>query len=142
MKPSLFVDSWGWIALANPRETRHIEVRNLYQEETAKGTQIYTTDYVVNEVITFLFSRVGAVKAEPYLTALIQAIRLREIQMLMITPHHFWKTWQMRCKYRNRPTISFTDLASCVMMREQKITRVVTGDQHFAEVGLGFQLLP
>ena len=38
--------------------------------------------------------------------------------------------------------ISFTDLTSFVVMKEEKVTDVLTNDRHFAQVNLGFVPVP
>ena len=48
----------------------------------------------------------------------------------------------LRLKLHDKPTISFTDLTSMVVMEELGINQVMTGDAHFSQVGLGFQLVP
>lgn len=43
---------------------------------------------------------------------------------------------------RREPRISFTDLTSMVVMEERGITDILTEDTHFAQVGMGFRILP
>jgi len=42
----------------------------------------------------------------------------------------------------NKPDISFTDLTSFVLMQELVINKAFTGDAHFEEINLGFEILP
>ena len=42
----------------------------------------------------------------------------------------------------NKPDISFTDLTSFVLLQELWINKVFTGDAHFEEINLGFEILP
>ena len=49
---------------------------------------------------------------------------------------------RLRLRYHDKPRISFTDLTSFVVMRELGLHRVLTGDAHFEQVGLGFVRFP
>ncbi len=48
----------------------------------------------------------------------------------------------MRLKYADKPLISFTDLSSMVVMKELEISLVLTGDDHFNQVGMEFIKVP
>jgi len=41
-----------------------------------------------------------------------------------------------------QPKISFTDLTSMVIMKELGIKDIITGDEHFNGVGMGFKRVP
>ena len=58
--------------------------------------------------------------------------------MTPLTPERFSAAWRLRLRYHDKPRISFTDLTSFVVMRELRLQRVLTGDAHFEQVGLGF----
>jgi uncharacterized protein len=45
-------------------------------------------------------------------------------------------------KYHDKPSISFVDFISMVVMQEIGVKKIFTGDNHFAQVNLGFELLP
>jgi predicted nucleic acid-binding protein len=59
-----------------------------------------------------------------------------------ITAERFEKAKDLRIKFRDKPGISFTDLTSMVVMVEMGITNILTQDDHFSQVGLGFQKIP
>lgn len=142
MSGPLFVDSWGWIVLANQQESLFGQVKSLYQEAVRTGSRIVTTDYILDEVITFLFAKAHLKQAVGYLSALHSAVYNDQIHLERISLDRFEKAWQMRVKYRDHPKISFTDFTSFVVMREVGIFRVLTEDDHFEQIGLGFTLLP
>jgi predicted nucleic acid-binding protein len=48
----------------------------------------------------------------------------------------------LRRKYSDKPRISFTDFTSMVVMSELGITDVMTEDDHFLQVGMGFNKVP
>ncbi|MBM3335460.1 hypothetical protein FJY63_12440 [Candidatus Sumerlaeota bacterium] len=45
-------------------------------------------------------------------------------------------------RFEDKPKISFGDPTSMVVMRELGVRDIVTGDQHFAQVSVGFRLVP
>ncbi|MFO8163330.1 MAG: hypothetical protein R6T98_04120, partial [Desulfatiglandales bacterium] len=59
-----------------------------------------------------------------------------------ITPLRFEEAKKMRLKFDDKPRISFTDLTSMTVMKELGLRDIVTADDHFEHVGLGFQLRP
>ena len=63
-------------------------------------------------------------------------------QLERITPARFDRAWDLRRKYHDKPDISFVDFTSMVVMLDLGITEVFTGDDHFWQVNLGFQLVP
>jgi hypothetical protein len=44
---------------------------------------------------------------------------------------------ELRTKYLDKPAISFTDFTSMSIMKELKITHVLSQDEHFIQVGMG-----
>ncbi len=142
MRSGLFIDSWGWIVLANRGEDSFETVSRFYQQEVSAGTVIVTTDYVLDEVITFLFPRMPNKLATKYLQGLIGSVAGGQIRLERIGNDRFEKAWRMRLKYVDHPKISFTDLASFVVMQEISVSRALTNDQHFEQVNLGFLKYP
>jgi len=58
------------------------------------------------------------------------------------SPSRFEEAKVLRLRFDDKPRISFTDLTSMVVMREIGVTDVITGDEHFEHVGMGFQRKP
>src|SRR5207249_5266154 len=57
MADAVLIDTWGWLALGHRRDARHQEVKAFYQALRKQGVRLYTTDYVLDEVISLLFRR-------------------------------------------------------------------------------------
>jgi predicted nucleic acid-binding protein len=138
----LFVDTWGWLALRDKGEAHHRAAVEIFQGARKTLHGIVTTDYVLDEAITLLFRRLAVHKAKESLEALLAAVDGGEISLAAITPTRFAQAVKLRLKYRERPEISFTDFTSMVVMRELGLQQVLTEDGHFAQVGLGFELVP
>lgn len=95
----VFVDTWGWLALGHAKDPWHNEV--------------YTSDYILDELITLLFRR-----------------------------EHFSEAWKLREKLDDKPKISFTDLTSAVVMKSNNIQTVLTDDDHFLQIGYDLMRIP
>jgi predicted nucleic acid-binding protein len=50
----IFVDTWGHLALGHRRDPHHLEVKKFYQGLRDQGVAIYTSDYVLDELVTLL----------------------------------------------------------------------------------------
>ena len=101
-----------------------------------------TSDYVLDEVITSLFNRVNFEGALRFVEAILSDAKAGQIRLERIDEDRFNFAWLLRNVYRDKPDISFTDLTSFVLMREQEISRAFTGDHHFEMVNLGFEIWP
>lgn len=139
---SIFLDTWGWLALGNSNDPYHEIVKNLYLEIHQSSTVIYTSDYVLDELISLLFRRERFDKASTFVNSIFEADSNGIIKIESITIERFRSAWDLRIKYQDKPLISFTDLTSMVLMTELGITNILTQDEHFIQVGLGFLRIP
>jgi predicted nucleic acid-binding protein len=142
MNKYIFVDAWAWLALSNRKDMHHELARKLYGELKEAGYTMVTSDYVIDEVITVLFKNVDFSSARDFIESLFAAIKDNQIKLERITEPRFKMAWSLRKKYQDKPDISFTDLTSFVLMQELAINCVFTGDAHFNQVNLGFEIIP
>ena len=138
----IFIDTWGWLTLRDRDESRHEDTKEFYQKFRDQNGIIYTSDYVLDETITLLFKRLPFKTAKKSLAQIDKAIEKGYLQVEWVTPERFERTKVLRLKYQDKPKISFTDLTSMVVMREIGVKDIVTGDEHFEHVGMGFQKCP
>lgn len=142
MKGNLFIDTWGWVTIHNKREPRHGEINAFYRDFRAQGGTIYTTDYVLDETLTLLFRRLPFSLARKSMAFLDEAVRQGYLCLEMITPERFKQAKELRLRFQDKPKISFTDLTSMVVMKELGLISILTEDDHFAWVGMGFKKVP
>ncbi len=142
MEEELFIDTWGWLVIHNKREPQHIEVNKFYRKFRAHGGTIYTTDYVLDETLTLLFRRLSFSVAGEAMSILDNAIKQGYLKVERISPQRFEKAKELRLKYQDKPEISFTDLTSMVVMKELDLISILTDDDHFIRVGMGFSKSP
>ena len=70
------------------------------------------------------------------------AIEEGYLRLERITAERFEKAKSLRMRFQDKPKISFTDFTSMVVMAELGITDILTEDEHFTQVSMGFQKVP
>lgn len=138
----LFVDTWGWLVLADSKDPAHARAVSERRRRLAPG-RLITTDYVLDETFTRLFSRCTFALARQFSDAVLEAAEPAGLlQIERITPERFDAAYRLRLRHRDKPGISFTDLTSFVVMKELGIREALTADAHFKQIHLGFRLVP
>jgi predicted nucleic acid-binding protein len=139
---TLFVDTWGWVALQNPRDHHHDRVKAVVKEYYLRERPLVTSNFVLDETITLLYSRQEPEAASRSVKKILSLASSGFLDIETITTTRFRKTLDLRWKYSDKPGISFTDLSSMAVMEERGIKDVITGDAHFEHVGMGFRRRP
>lgn len=137
----LFIDTWGWLALRDKGDRHHNEAVAAFDKALTSGF-IVTTDYVLDETFTLMFRRLAIHKAKESMEFLITATGEGGVMMAQVTAARFREAVRLRLKFKDKPGISFTDFTSMLVMQELEVKRILTEDGHFAQVGLGFDLVP
>lgn len=137
----VLMDTWGRLALGHRRDSHHREINALYKELRSGDACIYTTDYVLDEVMTLLFRREVFEEAVRFMEGIFQAVEAGQLIVERITSDRFTSAWRLRKRLQDKPKISFTDLTSMIVMKERGIKEVLTEDEHFIQVGMGFRRL-
>jgi len=142
MDKGIFVDTWGWLTLRDKKEKYHTEISRFFCNVISCNCPVYTTDYVLDETFTLFFKRLSSFHAQNSADMILKAVYAGDIQLERISPDRFNTTWEFRKKFQDKPSISFTDLSSMVVMRETGIQQILTGDDHFIHVNMGFMIVP
>lgn len=137
----LFVDTWGWLVLANDRDPSFRAVRRLRETAARSGASV-TTGYVLDETATRLFHTRPFPQARDFVEGVFESSRRGLLDIESVTGARFAAAWRLRLRYEDKPRVSFTGLTSFVVMSERGVRQVITGDAHFDQVGLGYTLLP
>lgn len=130
----LFIDTWGFLALADSRESFHKQVKKFYRKFHRERGKAITSDYVLDETMTRLFSKAPFPLAERFVSGVFASIQAGFIGLERVTEERFQSAWDLRRKLDDKPDISFTDLTSMVIMKESGITDILTYDKHFRTV--------
>jgi len=134
----LFVDTWGWIAVADRRDAGHDSATEIFRQARRSGGVI-TSNFILDETFTHLFKRRPFEDAWHFTTTVVQS---PFIDIQEVTEARFFKTIELRKQFSDKPRISFTDLSTITIMVELGIADILTADRHFTHVGLGFRALP
>jgi len=136
MANRISVDTAGWMSMADKNDKHHTECIRARDEWLRKGYLFLTTDYVVDETLTLIRTRIGIDGAEKWWDQVSGSPRLKFEWI------HFERAERARVwffKWRDK-SFSFTDCTSFVVMKELSLIMAFTGDKHFVEAG--FEILP
>ena len=133
---ALFVDTAGWMACADSADPAHARSRAARDSALEAGQPLITTDFVVDETLTLIRLRLGLDAAETWWRQIDDSSRLRWER---VDSERFEKARDLFFHHRDKD-FSFTDCTSFVIMRELRLTHVMSTDRHFRQ--MGFQMLP
>lgn len=134
----LFVDTWGWVAVADRKDNGHEAATEIFRQARRSGGAV-TSNFILDETFTLLFKRRPFEDAWHFTT---DVVRSPFIDIQEVTTVRFSRTIELRKQFSDKPKISFTDLSTMAIMLELGITDILTADQHFTHAGLGFRALP
>ena len=131
MVPSVFADTFYWLAMARPRDLWHVAARDWATANAA--TRLVTTDEVLTEFLNALAGAGPAARA--YAAATVRDICSDpRVTVLPQTRVDFDAALAF---YEARPDkeYSLTDCRSMLAMRSLGISEVFTNDHHFTQEG-------
>jgi predicted nucleic acid-binding protein len=131
MPPSVFADTFYWLALARPRDAWHAAVWRWAKANPA--TRIVTTDEVLTEFLNALSGAGPAGRA--HAAATVHDVRSDpQVDVLPQTRADFDAALAL---YEARPDkgYSLTDCRSMLALRALGLTEVLTNDHHFTQEG-------
>ncbi len=71
-----------------------------------------------------------------------EAIEQGYLNLEWISSERFDTAKELRLRFKDKPMISFTDFTSIAVMKELNIKSILTEDDHFIQVGMGFRNRP
>ncbi len=132
----LFVDTAGWMMLADAADPLHRKAAAARDRWLEEGGILVSTDYVLDETLTLLRFRLGLDAAEAWWN---QVEDSRRLVWERIDPDRAEKARRWMFRWRDKQ-FSFTDCTSFVVMKERRLRKALTSDRHFKQAG--FQLVP
>jgi predicted nucleic acid-binding protein len=132
----VFVDTGGWMACADRSDPAHLACTVARDTALEAGRLLITTDFVVDETLTLIRFRLGLTAANAWWQQIDGSARLRWER---VENDRFERARNLFFQYRDKH-LSFTDCTSFAIMRELRLTTVITTDAHFSQVG--FDVLP
>lgn len=132
----LFVDTAGWMAMADRKDPLHQEFRRFRDAHLKKGGLLVTSDYVMDETLTLIRVRIGLDASRRFYEQAVGSARLRW-ERLDVSRCQAALEWFFGWTDK---TFSFTDCTSFVILRELGLKKVLTCDGHFRSAG--FEIVP
>ena len=128
---AIFADTFYWIALLNSRDTWHLEVVKVSQE--ISNSPLVISDGIIDELFAYSSKRGNLLRLK--VSELYKIFRKDpNIQIISYSPQIRQKAIDL---YEQRPDkgYSLVDCISMVIMKEMRISEVLTNDKHFAQEG-------
>ena len=136
MRQALFVDTGGWMAMADTADPAHAASRAARDKWLRAGGILLSTDYIIDETLTLIRLRLGLRAASAWWE---QVEGSRRIRWEWIDPMRAEKARSWFFRWTDKD-FSFTDCTSFVVMKELHQRRALTTDRHFRQAG--FEMVP
>ena len=131
MKENIFVDTSGWLALVNKRDSWHKKAKDIRQKLIEQRCVFWVSDYVIVEIANSL-SRLQFRKIAVNLIDSI--LKSKELTLVRIDSEFFNASWKFY-KERQDKEWSLTDCTSFTLMSRYEIKTAFTNDHHFEQAG-------
>ncbi|MEM2894218.1 MAG: PIN domain-containing protein [Candidatus Bathyarchaeia archaeon] len=134
----IFLDTSALIAYYNVDDRYHAEASET-MERLRRGeiplTRFYTTDYILDETLTFIECVLGIHELAVEVGEALQTSPFTTI--IRIDEEIFSEAWSM---FKRSRGYSFTDCTSFTVIKKYGITHAFTFDKNFRDAG--FQIIP
>jgi predicted nucleic acid-binding protein len=135
----IFVDTWAWYALTDRNDADHLIAEATNRQLIEERHIFVTTNYVLSETVTLVRYKLYHAVAVQFWKTTKQLIGSGLVKLIRVSALQEEHAWEIFEQY-NDQDFSFTDCTSFAVMKELKLSRVFTGDDHFAT--MGFVLVP
>ncbi len=124
----VFVDTSGWYALADGRDPHHEAAKGWFEQN---ALPLVTTDYVLDETLTFIRMKLGHPLAVDFGGRLLGSALA---QLVPVTLEDRDAAWEIFKKFKDQK-FSFTDCTSFAVMKRLGLKQALTADKHFQVMG-------
>jgi uncharacterized protein len=131
MASDLFIDTSGFFALVSRRDAKHDEAQKIWRRMRAEKRNVVTTDYVLDETATLLKAR-----GEAHLVGLLfeRVFKSAATRVCWMDAAQFEVVAAFFAKHADQAW-SFTDCVSFCVMKQMRLQKALTSDQHFEQAG-------
>ncbi len=127
MKP-VFVDTGGWFAALARRDQDHAAASDFLRQWRGR---LVTTDYVLDETLTLIQSRIDHATAVDFLDAIERSSTL---DLVFVAPEDYYKALDL-FRQRADKQWSFTDCTRFTVMARMELSHALAFDNHFQQAG-------
>lgn len=125
---SIFVDTSAWYAVVISTDPNHHLARTWL---AANKERLLTTDFVIDETLTLLRSRIAGSTAIEFGS---QVLSSPDVDVIHVSREQFMEAWRVFRDFAETEW-SFTDCTSKVVIEELRIERTFSFDRHFSQFG-------
>lgn len=136
MKQRMFVDTAGWMALADAKDPLHASSLTARDQWLETGGLLVISNYIIDETLTLIRMRLDLDAAKRWWSQVSDSPRCRTE---WVTPDRMERALHWFFSWKDQ-SFSFTDCTSFVLMKELRIQKVLTADHHFYTAG--FEIIP
>ncbi len=127
----LFVDTGAFIALQDASDSHHLSAAG-FLKTPPPACRFVTSNFVVDETITFLRRRAGYARAAAYADSMLQT---RLFDVVTVDPAIERAALDVFKRFKDKE-LSFTDCVSIALVRSLRMDGVFGFDSDFRSVGL------
>jgi predicted nucleic acid-binding protein len=133
---NLFADTSAWYAVYDQLDSNHLTAQALLQAQVQRRVQFCMTDYIWDETLTLIRTRLGY---RPAVACGEWLLSSPVIRLIRIEPDLWNDAWALFRRYDDKE-FSFTDCTSFVVMQRYHLVDAFAFDHHFEQ--MGFRLWP
>lgn len=126
----VFVDSSMFYALVDEKDHFHHQATQIWQTLKKQGTQLVTSNYMLDETFTLIRFRRGVTVVDAFRRSLVN---IYEVKIMRVTVADEAGAWDFFLK--DWADLSFTDCVSFAMMKRLNIKVAAAFDRHFQRAG-------
>lgn len=133
---STFVDTSAFAAQFIDSDEVHKVVEEEILSLRQAGTSLLTSDYVIDETLTLIASRIGQHYSKQASQMIKHLMSRRALQVQFVGEDYFKQAWQLFDNRGEQRGFSFTDATVVVLCQKLGISDVLSLDRGFAAHGL------
>lgn len=127
----MFCDTSGFVALFVRSDMHHAQAKRRWQSMLRHHIPLFTSEYIFDELMTILAGKVSHAFACQVGASLLQS---QTVTMLYVQDEQIPLIFKEFQRYLDQD-LSFTDVASFFLMRQEGMHTAFTFDADFAKVG-------
>jgi predicted nucleic acid-binding protein len=133
----VFVDSSAFLALEDPAEQSHPDVRAALQQLVRSRARLVSSNFVFDESYTLILSRLGRNRAVTWGESFMRG---KLVELLRVGEDHERRAWEIILAFEDKE-FSYTDATSFAVSESMGIREALSLDRHFREYGQ-LQVIP
>lgn len=132
MREKIFIDTSSFAMFLHANEDVKKKITDKFLQLERQGYQFFTSDYVLDELMTLLRCRQKA--SVKLIKRFVMEIVMSTVTICSISEREFAKALNIFRKYEDK-FLSFTDCVCFQVMKDMKIKSVLSQDKHFEVMG-------